>query len=144
MRFDPVAGEIDFDFVRHDGGIASSWAQEAAPGQVTWIAGPKMSRSHPEGAGWLLVVCDETALPAIGRWPLPAGGALVLVEQVEAADPDDIDAVLQHLRLTAAFGSGLRSAQDVTALAERAGLEVRNCRDIGWDHRLWVLTAPSA
>ncbi|MFE5519710.1 SIP domain-containing protein [Streptomyces virginiae] len=68
VRFDPVAGEIDFDFVRHDGGIASSWAQRAAPGQVTWIAGPKMSHSHPEGADWLLVIGDETALPAIGRW----------------------------------------------------------------------------
>ncbi|WP_405533117.1 hypothetical protein OG592_38230 [Streptomyces avidinii] len=72
---------------------------------------------------------------------LPADGALVLVEQVEAADPDDIDAALHHLRLTAAFGSGLRSVED--ALAERAGLAVRDCRDIGWDHRLWVLT-PSA
>ncbi|MEY2230315.1 MULTISPECIES: siderophore-interacting protein [Streptomyces] len=68
VRFDPVAGEIDFDFVRHDGGIASSWAQQAAPGQVTWIAGPKMSHAHPEGADWLLVIGDETALPAIGRW----------------------------------------------------------------------------
>ncbi|MGW6985375.1 SIP domain-containing protein [Streptomyces sp. NPDC054932] len=68
VRFDPVAGEIDFDFVRHEGGIASSWAQQAAPGQVTWIAGPKMSHSHPEGADWLLVIGDETALPAIGRW----------------------------------------------------------------------------
>ncbi|MEJ8640866.1 siderophore-interacting protein [Streptomyces sp. MS1.HAVA.3] len=29
-----MAGEIDFDFVRHDGGIASSWAQRAAPGQL--------------------------------------------------------------------------------------------------------------
>ncbi|WP_030386619.1 siderophore-interacting protein [Streptomyces sp. NRRL S-241] len=83
VRFDPVAGEIDFDFVRHDGGIASSWAQQAAPGQVTWIAGPKMSHGHPEGADWLLVIGDETALPAIGRWlaEMPAGTrARVFVE----------------------------------------------------------------
>ncbi|WP_327260496.1 SIP domain-containing protein [Streptomyces sp. NBC_01232] len=83
VRFDPVAGEIDFDFVRHDGGIASSWAQQAAPGQVTWIAGPKMSHGHPEGADWLLVIGDETALPAIGRWleEMPEGTrARVFVE----------------------------------------------------------------
>uniref|UniRef100_A0AAU2JK92 SIP domain-containing protein n=1 Tax=Streptomyces sp. NBC_00049 TaxID=2903617 RepID=A0AAU2JK92_9ACTN len=83
VRFDPVAGEIDFDFVRHDGGIASSWAQRAAPGQVTWIAGPKMSHGHPDGADWLLVIGDETALPAIGRWlaEMPAGTrARVFVE----------------------------------------------------------------
>ncbi|MFJ6050469.1 SIP domain-containing protein [Streptomyces sp. NPDC092307] len=83
VRFDPVAGEIDFDFVRHDGGIASAWAQQAAPGQVTWIAGPKMSHGHPEGADWLLVIGDETALPAIARWldEMPGGTrARVFVE----------------------------------------------------------------
>ncbi|MFF8507192.1 SIP domain-containing protein [Streptomyces sp. NPDC015492] len=68
VRHDPEAGEIDFDFVRHDGGIASTWAERAEPGDSAWIAGPKMSHSHPEGADWLLVVGDETALPAIGRW----------------------------------------------------------------------------
>ncbi|MFC3980688.1 SIP domain-containing protein [Streptosporangium jomthongense] len=82
-RFDPEAGEIDFDFVRHEGGVASSWADQAAPGQVAWIAGPKMSHGHPEGADWLLVVGDETALPAIGRWleEMPEGTrAKVLIE----------------------------------------------------------------
>lgn len=68
VRHDPEAGEIDFDFVRHDGGVASTWAERAEPGDSAWIAGPKMSHSHPEGADWLLVVGDETALPAIGRW----------------------------------------------------------------------------
>ncbi|MFJ3876973.1 SIP domain-containing protein [Streptomyces sp. NPDC090077] len=68
VRYDPRAGEIDFDFVNHAGGVASAWALAAAPGDVTWIAGPKMSHRHPEGADWLLVVGDETALPAIGRW----------------------------------------------------------------------------
>lgn len=110
-------------------------------------------QSHPlpSGAGTLLLcrllewLADEDAVLTLSEAAaaLPAGGALVLVEQAEAADPDDIDAVLHHLRLTAAFGSGLRSAQDLTDLAERAGLEVRDCRDIGWDHRLWVLTIPS-
>ncbi|MFE5515740.1 SIP domain-containing protein [Streptomyces sp. NPDC056529] len=65
---DPGKGEIVFDFVRHDGGVASTWAENAAPGDSAWIAGPKMSHGHPEGADWILVVGDETALPAIGRW----------------------------------------------------------------------------
>ncbi|MER0245364.1 siderophore-interacting protein [Streptomyces sp. HSW2009] len=68
VRFDPEAGEIDFDFVRHPGGVASSWAARARPGAPAWIAGPKMSHGAPEGADWLLVIGDETALPAIGRW----------------------------------------------------------------------------
>ncbi|MEV7168485.1 siderophore-interacting protein [Streptomyces sp. NPDC093224] len=83
VRHDPGAGEIDFDFVNHAGGVASSWAQAAKPGDVTWIAGPKMSHRHPEGADWLLVIGDETALPAIGRWlaEMPEGTrARVFVE----------------------------------------------------------------
>ncbi|MEU9862509.1 SIP domain-containing protein [Streptomyces sp. NPDC047971] len=68
VRHDPEKGEIDFDFVRHEGGVASSWAEGVVPGDSAWIAGPKMSHSHPDGADWLLVVGDETALPAIGRW----------------------------------------------------------------------------
>ncbi|MEU3601445.1 SIP domain-containing protein [Streptomyces sp. NPDC006798] len=68
VRFDPEAGEIDFDFVRHPGGIASAWAETVKPGDLAHIAGPKMSQGAPEGADWLLVVGDETALPAIGRW----------------------------------------------------------------------------
>ncbi|MFF8408720.1 SIP domain-containing protein [Streptomyces omiyaensis] len=83
VRHDPGKGEIDFDFVRHDGGVASTWAENAVPGDTAWIAGPKMSHSHPEGADWILVVGDETALPAIGRWlaEMPAGTkARVFVE----------------------------------------------------------------
>ncbi|GHA87598.1 SIP domain-containing protein [Streptomyces termitum] len=68
VSHDPGKGEIVFDFVRHEGGVASAWAESAAPGDSAWIAGPKMSHGHPEGADWLLVIGDETALPAIGRW----------------------------------------------------------------------------
>ncbi|WP_432120830.1 SIP domain-containing protein [Streptomyces sp. S1] len=83
VSHDPEKGEIVFDFVRHDGGVASTWAENAAPGDSAWIAGPKMSHSHPEGADWILVVGDETALPAIGRWlaEMPEGTkARVFVE----------------------------------------------------------------
>ncbi|MFF2214274.1 SIP domain-containing protein [Streptomyces antibioticus] len=83
VRYDAERGEIVFDFVKHAGGVASAWAQSARPGDVTWIAGPKMSHRHPEGADWLLVLGDETALPAIGRWlaEMPAGTrARVFVE----------------------------------------------------------------
>ena len=98
-RFDPEAGEVDFDFVRHEGGRASAWAMDAVPGRPAWIAGPKMSSSHPEGVDWLLVLGDETALPSIGRWlsEMPAGTrAKVFVEVSGEADrlplPTEADA----------------------------------------------------
>ncbi|WP_328490221.1 hypothetical protein [Streptomyces zaomyceticus] len=66
------------------------------------------------------------------------------MEMVTAADADDVDAVLHHLRLKCAFGSGVRGADEVSALAERAGQAVRSREDIGWDHRLWVLVRPGS
>ncbi|MFI6499552.1 SIP domain-containing protein [Nonomuraea typhae] len=83
-RYDPVAGEIDFDFVRHPHGSASAWAESAQPGRPAWIAGPKMSHSHPAGADWLLILGDETALPAIGRWleEMPEGARAVAFIEV--------------------------------------------------------------
>ncbi|WP_328467733.1 SIP domain-containing protein [Actinoplanes sp. NBC_00393] len=67
--------EMDLDFVRHGSGPAATWAENARPGDPLWIAGPKMSLSHPAGADFILAAGDETALPAIRRWlwEMPAG-----------------------------------------------------------------------
>ncbi|GHB08499.1 hypothetical protein ACIQRS_25985 [Streptomyces termitum] len=70
---------------------------------------------------------------------LAADGTLLLVEQVATGDPEDGEAVLHHLRLKCAFGSGVRGAEEIEDLAGRAGLVVRSRADIGWDHRLWTL-----
>ncbi|MYR61882.1 hypothetical protein GTY54_38680 [Streptomyces sp. SID625] len=65
-------------------------------------------------------------------------------EQPDLEQPDRrgpaVGAVVHHLRLKRAFGSGVRDAEHVARLAEPADLTVRTCRDIGWDHRLWVIT----
>ncbi|MEV0902862.1 siderophore-interacting protein [Actinoplanes sp. NPDC049802] len=67
--------EVDFDFVRHGNGPAATWAEQAKPGDTLWIAGPKMSLSHPAGADVIVAAGDETALPALRRWlhEMPAG-----------------------------------------------------------------------
>ncbi|HMR47830.1 MAG TPA: siderophore-interacting protein [Arachnia sp.] len=67
-RWDPIAGEIDVDFVKHGVGFATTWAKTVHPGESVQIAGPKSSSPHPVGADWTLVAGDETALPSIGRW----------------------------------------------------------------------------
>ncbi|YAL83978.1 SIP domain-containing protein [Dermacoccaceae bacterium W4C1] len=86
-RWDPVAGELDVDFVQHGVGPATSWARRVQPGERVQIAGPKSSAQHPVGADWVLVAGDETALPAIGRWleewPTGARGQ-VFIEVAEA------------------------------------------------------------
>ena len=61
--------ELDLDIVVHGvDGPASAWAELADVGDELGIAGPRGSRLAPEGVERLLVVADETALPATGRW----------------------------------------------------------------------------
>jgi len=86
-RLDLDAGEVDLDVVLHEGGVASGWAARARPGDVLHVAGPRSSTIAPE-AEHLVLVGDETALPAIGRWieEAPAATrvtALVLVQDAE-------------------------------------------------------------
>jgi NADPH-dependent ferric siderophore reductase len=65
-RIDIDSGEIDIDFVLHDhAGPGSIFATNARPGAICGMAGPLGRNVRP--ARWLLLVGDETALPAIAR-----------------------------------------------------------------------------
>lgn len=66
-RYDPVAGELDIDFVLHHAGPATDWASQAEPGQYVAIGGPRGSFVVPTGYDWHLLAGDETAIPAIAR-----------------------------------------------------------------------------
>lgn len=93
-RFDPATGELDLDFVVHDGGPATSWAVQARPGQSLTMAGPRGAFLIPTTFDWHLLVGDETALPAIGRRleELPAGAkAIALVEIANAGEEQQLD-----------------------------------------------------
>ncbi len=60
---------LELDLVVHGvEGPASAWAEFAEVGDELGIAGPRGSRLVPDGVERLLVVADETALPATGRW----------------------------------------------------------------------------
>ena len=66
-RYDPVAQELDIDFVLHHSGPATDWATQASVGDYLGIGGPRGSFVIPTGFDWHLLIGDETALPAIGR-----------------------------------------------------------------------------
>lgn len=86
---DPVAGELDIDFVLHGSGPAAAWAEAAEPGRVLGVAGPRGSFVVPDDLDWYLLAGDETALPAIARRleELPAGTrAIAFVEVADAAE----------------------------------------------------------
>jgi NADPH-dependent ferric siderophore reductase len=88
-RYDPVAQTLDVEFVIHDAGPATRWAEQAAPGQRLRIGGPRGSRVVPFAFDWHLMIGDDTALPAIARRleEMPPGTrAVVLVEVDNPAD----------------------------------------------------------
>lgn len=86
------APRLRIDFALHpDAGPASAWAERAQPGDELVVAGPRGSKLPPEGMSRLLLVADESALPAAARWleRVPAGvpvEALLLVHDEAVAD----------------------------------------------------------
>jgi len=84
-RQDPAAGTVEIDFVLHGDGPAATWAAAAAPGAVLAVAGAGALGERP--AGYLLLVGDETALPAISRILADAPPATQGLALVEVAGP---------------------------------------------------------
>ena len=92
-RIDLSTGELDIDFVLHGDGPASTWAEQAKPGQHLHIAGPRGSMIVPDIFDSYLLVGDETAIPAIARRleELPAGRKVLAV--IEIADEHEQQAL---------------------------------------------------
>lgn len=89
-RFDSVAGELDLDFVLHEGGFAAGWARRTQPGDPAWIVGPTRSLLLPTGVDRLLVAADETALPAVARLLDEWSGGVTADIVIEVASPAGI------------------------------------------------------
>lgn len=83
-RQDPGAGEVEIDFVLHGDGPAAAWASAASPGALLAVAGAASLGERP--AAQVLLVGDETSLPAITRILAEAGPATRGVALVEVAD----------------------------------------------------------
>ena len=74
-------GELTIDFVVHgDVGVAGAWARRARPGDALVFEGPSGGYRPDPDADWLLMVGDESALPAIAASleSVPAGHAAVV------------------------------------------------------------------
>jgi NADPH-dependent ferric siderophore reductase len=88
-QFRPDTLELDLDFVLHGDGPASTWAEHAKVGDRLGVGGPRGSMLVPTDFDHYVLVGDETALPAIGRWleEMPATQPVtVLVEVGHEAD----------------------------------------------------------
>ena len=61
--------ELVLDVVVHDVGLVTEWAQrpDAVVGETVTVTDPKGSFAPPADAGWLMLVGDLTAMPAMAR-----------------------------------------------------------------------------
>lgn len=66
--FDNASGTLVIDFALHAVGPATEWARAAEVGHTLKIGGPRGSLVVPDDFDWYLLIGDESALPAIGRW----------------------------------------------------------------------------
>jgi NADPH-dependent ferric siderophore reductase len=93
-RVDAATGELVIDFVRHEGGVAATWAIQARVGDVVYLSPASGWYRPPTDTTWQLLMADMTALPALGRIleELPAQQrAVVLAEVTEPSDSQRIE-----------------------------------------------------
>ena len=82
---DSATGTVQLDFVLHDAGPATAWAEQAQPGDTLAMAGPRGSFIVPTAFDGHLLIGDDTALPAIARRlaELPAGAKALVIAEVD-------------------------------------------------------------
>ncbi|MFP3900119.1 MAG: siderophore-interacting protein [Acidimicrobiia bacterium] len=102
-RTDPTARELDIDIVVHGGGVASTWAGAAHPGDEAAISGPGRGYAVDPDAPAFLLAGDETAIPAMSQLleVLPAGTPVEV--HVEVADPRARLPLPDHPRATVSW-----------------------------------------
>lgn len=120
LAVDPVAGTAVIDFVLHDGGVASTWAQHAAAGDEVLLSAPVGGYVLPDDASELVMVADETGLPAAQAIAanLPPGlPARAYLEIADSAQRQPIPSPAT-LRVTWLERAGAEHGQPMSALAQ--------------------------
>lgn len=80
-------GRLTVDVVVHDQGLVTEWTMRDCVGDTVLVSEPKASFDPPPDAGWLILVGDLTAMPAIARIVESRPDLSV---QVWAEVPDDL------------------------------------------------------
>ena len=85
-RWRPDTCELDILMVLHgDAGPASAWAMRAEPGETVALWGPRTAYHPPDGSEHLVLVADETGLPAVAviLEQMPPGTTAHVVAEVD-------------------------------------------------------------
>ncbi len=85
--FNPDTNELTVEFVLHGNGLASTWASQAQVGAPLTVAGPGGGMDIPASLKTMVMLVDESAIPAAGTVleALPAGCTPIVICEVEDA-----------------------------------------------------------
>ena len=86
------SGQLVLDVVVHEVGLVTEWAARDCVGETVTVTDPRGSFAMPDGASWLLLVGDLTALPAMARIAEGAPAGLPVRIWAEAADAEELRA----------------------------------------------------
>lgn len=87
-RYDAATSRLEVEFVMHGAGLASDWATQAKVGDAMLVAaGPGGGYVAPEGIANIVIVADDTAMPAAGMVveSLPASCRILALCEIEDA-----------------------------------------------------------
>lgn len=90
LRVDNEAARLDLEIVRHPGGAISDWAETVEPGAPAAISGPGSGYRFPGDAQRLLILADETALPAAAQLATTAPATMLLSIHIEVVSEDAV------------------------------------------------------
>lgn len=129
-RWDAEAGELTVDVVVHDPGVATRWAEQARPGDAITVSAPAGRFDPLPDTEWVLVVADQTALPAASRIlaelkPPTRGYAILEAPDAEVVVPIEsaaqIDSSWVFHPAPSALGSPLTAATRAFAMPDGQG-----------------------
>ncbi|MBE9029300.1 siderophore-interacting protein [filamentous cyanobacterium LEGE 11480] len=86
-KFNPETNELTVEFVLHGSGLASTWAAQAQVGESVTIAGAGGGMDIPDTLKMMVMLVDESAIPAAGAVleALPASCKPIIICEVEDA-----------------------------------------------------------
>ncbi|GAA1793785.1 siderophore-interacting protein [Nocardioides hankookensis] len=85
-----TGSEMTLDVVVHDVGLVTEWAAGDVVGETVTITEAKGSFAMPDGAAWLLLVGDLTAMPAMAR----IASEVAVPTRIWAEVPDELTSYL--------------------------------------------------
>lgn len=131
LRTDPA--ELDLDVVLHGDEGASGWAAGVGLGDPAAISGPGRGYEVDPAADPLLLLGDETAIPAIAQLLEVVPTDIRIVAHIEVARPDARIDLPEHSNATATWHDLPPGAPPGAAMASALEAE-----DIGPRMRVWA------